>query len=110
MKKKTKKIKDGYNVSMVYWTDAAEDDKPYEAVTIGVITKLNKKQVTIVGEWFIDGDRRNISTIPRGMVKKIITFKQIAPTITEVFDLAKDDDEDDRPISTLHNKKLSRVI
>lgn len=86
-----RKPKDGYNVSCVFWTDAAEDDRPYEAVTMGVITKLDDKQVTIVGEWFIDGDQRNKSTIPIGMVKKIITLKDTCPSITKVFGLDEED-------------------
>ena len=79
------KYRKGFNVSAVYWTDAAEGDKIYEAVTFGVVVKLTKKFVTIVGEVFIDGDKRNDTSIPICMVKKIMTIEGVAPSIKKVF-------------------------
>ncbi len=83
--KRIKKYRKGFNVSAIYWTDASEGDKIYEAVTFGVITVLTKKFVTIIGEVFIDGDKRNESSIPMCMVRKIITLADTAPSIRKVF-------------------------
>ncbi len=83
MKKKVKD--DGFNVSAVYWTDAAEGYDTWPAVTFGFITHLDKEKVTVVGEVFKDGDTRNESSIPMKIVKKIVTIKGNAPSIKKVF-------------------------
>lgn len=83
---KTKK-KEGFNISAVYWTDAAEGFDTWEAVTFGYITHLDKDKVTVIGEAFRDGDTRNETTIPMKIVKKIVTLKGTAPSIKKVFDL-----------------------
>lgn len=96
MKKKTslvRKLKeDGFNISAVYWKDATGHDempegglKPIRVVTLGVVLEVTKEHVLMVSECFEDESSRQITSIPRGMVKKIVTLKGVAPSLVKVF-------------------------
>ena len=78
-KKKPHKVR----LILVKWEDAThlvDDTGPAPgtmiAWTAGFQLYRNKKEVALCMEIFEDGAKRNISTIPRGMVKSILTLAQ----------------------------------
>ena len=66
----------------VNWTDACstngyydkdhpEKNDPVICKTVGHLISKNKKAVVLASEYFDDGDKRHIHTIPRKMVNSI---------------------------------------
>jgi hypothetical protein len=64
----------------VIWTDAVgHDTQPVPlapACTFGVLVSEDKTCVRIATEEFYDGDQRGHTTIPRGMVQRIIRLTE----------------------------------
>lgn len=62
----------------VIWIDATSHPTkpvaPAPAVTFGVIVEMTKDAVKIASEAFYDGDRRDHTTVPRNMVKRIVSL------------------------------------
>lgn len=74
---------------LVKWEDATHQDDDSEEVgtmiawTLGFQLARSDKEVSLCMEMFEDGGKRNISTIPMGMVK---TIKTLASIPVEVHD------------------------
>lgn len=72
-------------IILVKWEDAThiQDETGPETIgtmiawTVGVQVHRTKKEVALCMEIFEDGQKRNISTIPMGMVKTILTLARI---------------------------------
>ncbi len=61
-----------------YWdNDHPERFKAIETKTVGHLIKQTKSEVIVASELFADGDKRDIHTIPRQMVKKVIQLKEV---------------------------------
>ena len=81
-----------FKVSAVYWEDAVGHDslpegglKPVKTVTVGMIEDHNDKYITVVSEVFEDGSVRQVTSIPNGMIRKIVTLRSKLPSITKAF-------------------------
>ena len=65
-----------YDVSAVLWKDAAfkHDGHPgtHLVLTVGVIVDMDDESVTIASEQFKDDSPGDLTTIPRGVVCRII--------------------------------------
>jgi hypothetical protein len=83
-KKKTPR-KPCIDIYAVFWVDAiATPDEakrplsPIPAVTFGVVEKADDEQVQVAGEFFANRDTRLRSSLPAGMVSKLVKVGQIA--------------------------------
>ena len=67
----------------VLWTDAVFDDevtpKPMQMLTVGFLVENNEVHVAISHEVGSDGEYRGTTSIPRGMVKKLLKFGRRVP-------------------------------
>ena len=67
----------------VLWTDAVFDDettpKPMRMFTVGFLVEDTEVHVAIAHEVGSDGEYRGTTSVPRGMVKKLIKFGRKMP-------------------------------
>lgn len=80
-----------FGVYAVYWTDATKEDdepngglRPEPGVTVMIAVEIGDDYITGAGEVFLDGTKRNLTSIPAGMVEKIVRIGS-APNLETVF-------------------------
>lgn len=67
----------------IVWTDAVKHDddhrqaEPAVGMTMGTIVDADSDRIKIASEQFSDGDCRDVTAIPRGMVQRIIKIKRV---------------------------------
>ena len=66
---------DASSNSGYYDKDHPEKFNPVRCKTVGYLISKNKKAVVVAGEFFEDGDKRHIHTIPKKMIHKITELK-----------------------------------
>ena len=80
-----KKVKTDSTVDLVVvkWEDATHQEDESKVIgtmigwTTGFLIYKNKKEIALCMEVFEDGAKRNITAIPRGMVKRITKLASI---------------------------------
>lgn len=78
----TKEPKQFYFIA-VRWTDAThrptQEHGTTEAVTAGILYKMDPKAISISLDAYSDGERTEVTTIPRKMTHHLILFGVIPP-------------------------------
>lgn len=72
-----------YPIVLISWNDANFDFDPADPLdftttvgyTLGYLLKKTRKEVIVASELFSNGDIRQVTAIPRGMVRKIVTLR-----------------------------------
>ena len=75
----------GIPLVAVWWVDTvfrlevtpAKDHRPCPVVTVGFVLEDLPDRVTIISELFSDGDTRQSTSIPRGVIKQIRTVGHV---------------------------------